>query len=140
ISLLVIQGGLALGAVLWGLVATHAGLETALLAAGGLLLLGLPVARRHRLAGMEGLDLSPALHWAQPLVSEQPEPDEGPVLVTVEYRIDPARGRDFAAVMGDLGRVRRRDGALRWGLFRDASEPARWVETFLVASWIEHLR
>jgi hypothetical protein len=42
--------------------------------------------------------------------------------------------------MQDLGRLRRRDGALNWGLFRDVADPFRFVEFFITDSWIEHLR
>jgi hypothetical protein len=62
------------------------------------------------------------------------------VLVTVEYRIDPAQRTPFLAALEGLGQERRRDGAYRWGVFEDAADPARFVETFLVASWIEHMR
>ena len=60
--------------------------------------------------------------------------------MTVEYRIDPAKRRPFLAALDRLGRERRRDGAYRWGVFEDTADPSRFVETFLVDSWLEHLR
>ena len=56
------------------------------------------------------------------------------MLVTVEYRIDPAQRQPFLAALDRLGHERRRDGAYRWGVFEDAADPARFVETFLVES------
>ena len=50
------------------------------------------------------------------------------------------RSHLFAVVMHNLGHGRRRDGAVRWGLFHDTSVPSRYVETFIVESWAEHLR
>ena len=67
-------------------------------------------------------------------------PDEGPVMVTVEYRIDPARAADFAAVMQLTRAARLRQGALSWGLFRDTAVPGRYVEYFVDESWVEHQR
>jgi hypothetical protein len=66
--------------------------------------------------------------------------DRGPVLVTVEYRIDPKTREIFLVALDRLGNERRRDGAYAWGVFQDAAEPGRFVETFLVESWLEHLR
>jgi hypothetical protein len=70
----------------------------------------------------------------------EPHPDRGPVLVTVEYFVDPERGEEFATAMEPFGRIRRRDGAYRWGLYVDVARPGRYVEVFLVESWLEHLR
>jgi transmembrane secretion effector len=70
----------------------------------------------------------------------RPEFDEGPVLVTVEYHVNGDRTEEFLEAIHEYGRVRRRDGAYRWGVYRDLEEAERYVETFLVASWAEHLR
>ena len=75
-----------------------------------------------------------------PRVVREPKSEEGPVLVTVEYRIDPAKEQDFADAMEGMKKTRRRDGAIRWGLYRDTSDPSRHMETFVLESWVEHLR
>ncbi len=64
----------------------------------------------------------------------------GPVLVTVEYEVAPREARDFLKAVRQHRRIRRRDGARRWGIFRDMESPNRYVETFIVSSWAEHLR
>ena len=66
--------------------------------------------------------------------------DRGPVLVTVEYRIDPRDRERFLAAIDELGYERRRNGAYGWGVFEDSANEGRMVETFLVESWLEHLR
>ena len=66
--------------------------------------------------------------------------DEGPVLITIEYRINPDHAQEFADAMQAVRQERLRDGAFRAGLFRDRSEPGRYLETFVVESWAEHLR
>jgi quinol monooxygenase YgiN len=66
--------------------------------------------------------------------------EDGPVMVTVEYLIDPSRAAEFADVMQRTRRARLRQGALSWGLFRDAAQPARVIEYFVDENWIEHQR
>jgi len=140
---MVFQGGLALGSALWGYVAEHTNTSVALTAAAAGLVAGLPVYRKFPLTAAQS-DLSPAgfgftaSSERYPLVG--PEPDDGPVLVTVEYRIDPAKAAGFLRAVHALRPVRLRDGALLWGIFRDTTEPTRYVETFLVESWVEHQR
>jgi quinol monooxygenase YgiN len=68
------------------------------------------------------------------------EPDQGPVLVTVEYEIEAKDSDEFLAVLEEFSRVRRRDGASRWGVYYDTEHPTRYLETFIVESWAEHLR
>ena len=66
--------------------------------------------------------------------------DQGPVLVTIEYTVIPERQAEFVETIYQYGRIRRRDGAYRWGIFRDTEAGDRYVEIFLVTSWAEHLR
>jgi quinol monooxygenase YgiN len=111
-----------------------------LLMAGAGLFLGLLAATRYRLAEGARLDLTPSFHWPQPAVTIEPPAEHGPILVTVEYRIDPVHAGDFVQAMREVRLERLRDGALRWELFQDPADPPHYVETFLVESWVEHLR
>ncbi|WP_283811795.1 MFS transporter [Rhodopseudomonas sp. BR0G17] len=95
---------------------------------------------RWKLKAGADVDLSPSMHWPTPIVSIDAEPDQGPVLITVEYRIAPSHREAFLSAVRHLSRQRRRDGAYQWGVFEDAADPGRFVETFKVASWLEHLR
>jgi predicted MFS family arabinose efflux permease len=128
------------GSALWGQVAAIAGLPLAhFLAAAGALAI-IPLTWRWHLQSGTQADLTPSMHWPVPIVSREFEQDRGPVLVTVEYRIDPAQRQPFLAALDHLCHERRRDGAFRWGVFEDAADPTHFVETFLVESWLEHLR
>jgi MFS family permease len=137
---LVMQGGLAGGSLTWGLVTGAAGVETALTIAAAGVVAGVVLARRWPLGGSERGDLTPAGVWSDPNVGVEPRPDDGPVLITVEYQIDPADAQRFVAAMEELGRIRRRDGAHRWDLYADLERPRCYLETFVVDSWSEHLR
>lgn len=140
IYLLVFFGGMALGSVVWGTVATHIGISNALLCAAASLIVGLAAAYFFPLRVGEELDLEPSLHWSDPIVVSEPHPQDGPVLVTVDYQIEPERAEEFVAAMREVKRILRRDGAIRWGLFADPARPGHYVETFLVESWAEHMR
>ena len=137
---LVMQGGLALGSLAWGLVTGAASVETALTIAAAGLVAGVVLARRWPLARSERTDLTPAGAWSDPHVDFEPRPHDGPVMITVEYEIDAGDAERFVAAMEELRRVRRRDGAYRWELYADLERPGFYVETFVVESWSEHLR
>jgi MFS family permease len=140
LHLLVLQGGLAGGAALWGWVADRLGSPTTLQIAGAGLLAAVVVSLRFRLRPTAHIDLSPSVEWPAKEIIEAAGYDDGPVLVSVEYRIDPAREDDFLATMEIVRRMRRRSGAWRWGIFRDAASPDVYLESFLVESWLDHLR
>ena len=72
--------------------------------------------------------------------AEEIEPDRGPVLVKIEYWIDPKDRGQFLRAIDELGEERKRDGAYAWGVFEDAAKEGRMIETFLIESWMEHLR
>jgi MFS family permease len=139
IYLLVVFGGMALGSAVWGAVAEHLRLSLALLAAATGLLAGLVAAARFPLQE-HVLDLDPSFHWADPELYAEPRPDDGPVFVVVEYRIDPAEAPAFRAAMQELRRLRLRDGSRRWSLLHDVAVPERYLETFTTRTWAEHMR
>jgi MFS family permease len=136
----VFYGALTVGSALWGYLAGAFGLPTANFIAAGGILVAVPLTWRWKLLTALGADLAPSMHWPTPIAGHEVDADEGPVMVTVEYRIDPKNRKPFLAALNRLEKERRRDGAYAWGVFEDAVEEGRMIETFLVESWIEHLR
>jgi MFS family permease len=140
IYLLVFQGGMALGSIVWGSLADRYGVSTALLGAAGWLAMSALLAIPFPIAPAEGLDLSPAHAWREPATHGDVDPDEGPVVVSVEYRIEVPAPPEFRQALDALIRLRLRDGALRAEVFADVADPTRVVELFTVPTWGEHLR
>jgi MFS family permease len=133
--------GMAFGSALWGFIAEHASTRNSLLAASGGMLLTLPFALRFHLLRGTPPDLSPyQLNRPGPQVAIEPNPEDGPVLVSVEYRIHESDYARFTNAIHQLRAVRMRDGAIRWGVFRDTAAPHRIIENFVVESWLEFLR
>jgi hypothetical protein len=134
-----VQGGIAGGSVVWGYVAQRSSVPEALLIAALATAASLLTMLGYKLAGDGDLDLSP-LTLPAPVTVGEIDPDSGPVLVTIEYLIDPRRAVQFADAMRSVRGLRLRDGAVFWGLFFDAAQKGRIIEYFVVESWIEHLR
>ncbi len=136
-----LMGGSAAGAALWGYVATLTDVRTSIIAAA---LLGpclLLLTRKRGAGGTVDEDLTPATpSGAAPAPVIDIGPDDGPVMVTIEYLIDPANAQAFNAVMQQTRLARLRQGALSWGLFRDTAQAGRYIEYFLDENWIEHQR
>lgn len=133
-----IMGSTALGAAVWGQVATWSNVHVSLGAAAATGVVAMAVVQR--LVADRNLeeDLSPSRAFKAP-VAEVP-PEAGRVVTTIEYLIDPARAAEFRAVMQESRRSRLRQGALGWQLLHDISRPARFVERIEDESWTEHLR
>jgi len=137
---IVFVGGQGVAALVWGLLAERFGLVAVFLAAAGLMLAGAASLRWWPLHDTEGLDRSPAMYWPEPHLNFEPEPDDGPVLVTVTYRVPEEREPRFLEAMEQVRRSRQRTGASRWDLYQDGADRRHFVETFVVPSWAEHLR
>jgi len=140
IYLTVFFGSMSLGSVVWGQVASFAGIPAALLAAALMLIAVLAVVRNVPLTSVGSLDLTPSAHWPAPVVSGELEPDRGPVMILIEYHVDPADKEAFLSALRRFSAERRRDGAVDWNVFQDAENDALWTESFVVASWLDHLR
>jgi MFS family permease len=138
--LVVFQGAQALGAVIWGTVADATSVTVALLAAGAVLAVGAVAGLRTPLPDTTKLDRTPSTHWPAPQLIFTPDATDGPVMVTVIYRVPEDNAVAFTEAMSHVGRSRKRTGALRWELFRDGGDATRFVECYLVGTWAEHQR
>lgn len=133
-------GSMAAGSMLWGETASFLGLaQTHFIAAAGAVF-AIPLSSRWKLQSDDLLDLTPSMHWPEPVLASAVENDAGPVLILVEYRVKPANRRAFLRALAAIARQRRRDGAYDWGVYQDTAEPGRFLESFVVESWMEHLR
>jgi MFS family permease len=139
IFITVFFGAMTLGSLIWGQLASLLGIPTTLAIAAAGALLGALVTFRWKLQQGAALDLSPSAHWPEPLVARNVEPDRGPVMVTIDYRIEPENAAAFLTAMAGLEAERRRNGAYAWGLFENAAEPGHYLEYFTEESWLGHL-
>src|SRR5207245_2229322 len=128
------------GNVLWLTHANLIGCTNILLFVSLGLLIGHVTMIRHRLLSGKDVNMKPSLHWPVPQAAADIHPDDGPVLIEIEYIIDNTKSDEFEYAVQDLRNLRLRDGAINWSLFRDVENPSRYVETFVVESWAEHLR
>jgi len=141
LQLLAFQGAIAIGSVLWGDLTGRFGIEVALFTAAGGLLVYLIVTRTLRVDRSLTLDLSPVPHdHTHGDLALVPQPDDGPVRITVRYEVREADEAEFFRAIAELRDTRLRDGAYRWHLWRDLENPRVLWEVFLVGSWQEHLR
>lgn len=133
-------GTMSIGSALWGWIAERFGLAPAHYIAAAGTLGAIALSRRCKLQTGPAADLTPSMHWPEPVVHSVVSDDAGPVLVTVEYHVAPENRAAFLAALAPIGRERRRDGAYSWGVFKDTAHETRYLETFLVDSWLEHVR
>jgi len=138
--LTVFFGSMALGSLVWGQVASLAGLSASLVAAAIGAVVMIAVTWGAKLGQGEDLDLAPSMHWPAPILADDAAPDRGPVMIQVTYTISPQDRETFATVMGELARARRRGGAYGWTLMQKADASNVFVETWFEASWLQHLR
>lgn len=139
VYLTVFFGSMTAGSAVWGQIASQFGTPASLVVATlGMVLASMTVFRWKLEKDPDlNLDLS-----GQPLDGVEIElPNErGPVLVSHEYIIDPQNAKAFLQAVHELRRVRRRAGAMSWAVYEDIERPGLFIETFLMGSWIEHLR
>ena len=135
-----LMGGAAAGSLVWGQVAGFTDVRTAVWAAAAYGVVVWVASRKLSVEGSAEIDFTPVTGPKQPEPAIAIDPQEGPVMVTIEYRIDPADSVAFVEVMDRTRRARLRQGALSWGLFKDTAQPGRYVEYFVDENWLEHQR
>jgi MFS family permease len=139
-NLVATQGCLAIGSAVWGAVANGVGTHWALGVSAVSVIALQWLYRRVRVEMGEEADVVPGARLPELAIASEPSPDDGPVLIQLEYRIDPANRDAFLKAIQKVGPTRRRNGATRWRMFRDLGEEGRFVERYVIASWAEYVR
>ena len=142
VFLTVVFGTMTVSSAGWGQIAGRIGVDEALLVAAAAILAAIPVSWPWKLQHGEAVDLSPSLHWRRPQAVRDIADNRGPVLVKIDYWIDPKDRERFLRAIDELGQERKRDGAFAWGIFEDMGEFGRFEEGYMIESWLElkHLR
>jgi MFS family permease len=136
-----LTGGIAIGAWVWGYVAADWGVIGALLASGVALILTplvglmLPMPPVSTTADVEMVELA-----NEPEVALAITARSGPIVIEIDYRVDPAEARQFYDIMLKMQRTRLKNGAFDWSLSRDIADPALWTERYHCPTWADYLR
>jgi Transmembrane secretion effector len=130
-----------IGSILWGAIAERTSTPIALATAAGGLLLTFPFARRYHILQGPVPDYTPhQFKHPAPQLAFATDPTDGPVRVSIAYCVPAENYAEFTLAIHQLRSVRLRDGAIRWGIYRDALDPEHLNETFLMESWLDYLR
>jgi len=140
INLVAVQVSLALGSAVWGAVASASDTRVALAIAAGVMVLLYLANRRTRVEMGTEADVAPGAQPPDLAIAFEPLPDDGPVLIQIEYQIPPENREAFLRAAHSVRRTRRRNGATSWRVFRDLGEEGRFVERYIIASWAEYVR
>ena len=138
--MLVYGGSVAAGSALWGYLSDAFSIRVSIVAAVAGLLASVLLGKRYPIAQEGHRDLSRRPAEPPPAHTADLAHERGPVMVTLDYRVEPAQR---AAVLDQLARmrmIRQRSGAYFWEVFDAPDRPDTVRETFLVESWLEYLR
>ena len=140
VHMMVSQGGIALGGVLWGWAATAYGVETALLGGAILLVGSLVLIMPLSINFAQNLELDPAPLRELHDFPNVPNPEDGPVTVTMEFTIRLEDREEFLSLMTKVRLMFLRNGASLFRVDETLEEPGKFRTEMLVNSWAEHLR
>ena len=139
-NLVAMQASLALGSLIWGSLASAVGIRITIAVSAGAMLVLLILTRRVRVALGQEADMITGVQLPELAAMTEPLPDDGPVLIQVEYKIAPENRAAFLRDIYSIQPIRRRNGASAWRVFHDVADNERFLERFIIGSWAEYIR
>jgi MFS family permease len=143
VYLLILNGGLAVGSVIWGMIANTIGIPITLSIASLALAATIVTRKRFNATVVDDLDFTPAGsdHWSlPPQLSIDPAISDGQALVTIDYKIDPKLSEEFEENLFELGTILRSEGMSYWELFQDPADKGHYLEIRIADTWTDHMR
>jgi predicted MFS family arabinose efflux permease len=142
VYLLILNGGLAVGSVIWGSMANTLGIQITLSVASLALGATILAKKRYNTTLLDDLDFTPSGdHWSLPpdLSIDLPQSDNQ-VLITIDYKIDPKLSNEFEKSVLELGRILKSEGMAYWELFQDTADIGHYIEIRIADTWTDHMR
>jgi hypothetical protein len=143
VYLLILNGGLAVGSVIWGIIANTIGIPITLSIASLALAATIITRKRYSTTLVDDLDFTPAGsdHWSlPPQLLIDPANSEGQALVTIDYKIDPKLSEEFEEMVLELGTILKSEGMVYWKLFQDPADIGHYLEIRIADTWTDHMR
>lgn len=138
--MVVFMGSMSGGSLLWGFIAAHTSVPTAMIIASIGALVCILLAGKFPLAEAEQIDHTPAMDWEAPAIHEEVTHDKGPVMVMLRYKVRSDVHQEFRNTLLKVRLHRRRHGAYSWSIYQDSKSPNVFFEVYMMESWLEHLR
>jgi MFS family permease len=135
-----LTAGVGLGAWMWGHVATHHGLQASFLISGAATILTPLIGLLVPMRPLSPTDVEMIELGHEPEVELGITPRSGPIVIEIDYQVDPNEARKFYEVMLRMQSARQRNGAFEWSLARDLSDPALWTERYHLPTWLDYCR
>ncbi|MGE3690841.1 MAG: MFS transporter [Novosphingobium sp.] len=135
-----LTGGIAIGAWFWGRIAGWQDVTFAIVASAAAVAATLILGWLLPLPRVEDEDTTSVDIGAEPEVGMALTMRSGPVVVEVEYDVDPDQAREFYGVMMEVEKLRKRIGGFDWSISRDIANPSIWVERYHCPTWGDYMR
>jgi MFS family permease len=140
IVIMVSQGAISLGGVVWGFFSQAAGVDIMLVIAGITLALSIWLAARLSINFTTSLSFDPPpISCVMNPVVYNPQPRDGPVAITFEFEVDRLHSREFLPLMRELRLIHLRNGAFGWRLDEDLTRFNTYRIELMVPSWKGYL-
>ncbi|MBV8174687.1 MAG: MFS transporter [Verrucomicrobia bacterium] len=138
--IMVSQGAMALGGVVWGTAAATLGVYPTLIGGAVLLPISLILAIPLSINFTGDLEFDPAsvTSFSHKLI-QLPQPQDGPVAITYEFEVDRVREDDFMELMRQVRLIHLRNGAFSWRLHEDLTRFNIFRIEMMVPSWTQHV-
>jgi MFS family permease len=138
-TIMVSQGGIAIGGLAWGTLAAFTGFEYTLLLATLLVCFNLSMAGPLSIDFIKSLDAEPSLPPRMPTFPTAPGADDGPIAVVAEIKVDEEDRTQFLELMRELRLVYLRNGASSVRLYESLADHSLFKMEAVSPTWQEHL-
>jgi MFS family permease len=134
------QGSMAIGALLWATGVANIGLDLTFAAASAIGLVVLAFGHYYSIDFAAEVQVEEAPLDYEHNVAVVPEHDEGPITITIDYVIESEHREKFRVLMQDVQAACRRNGAFECRLDESLDQPGLFRLEYHLSTWAEHLR